>query len=172
MHCVQNKQLRFIFVNNLVTIRTSSHHTSWVALISPTDRPKSVRNLHVWVIEVFVGVYILLCCIFWCPVGIGASVIDKSQIFSFFIQTTTTVLQKGLISVYRCSEISPFFYDNIIMLCSDGFVTLQFVIITQFVIHYKLRWIATQFVIHRISNCVVRATRFVMYYKLHQNFII
>ena len=27
-------------------------------------------------------------------------------------------------------------------------VTLQFVIITQFVINYKLRWIATQFVIH------------------------
>ena len=53
-----------------------------------------------------------------------------------------------------------------------GYVTLQFVMITQFVIHYKLRWIATQFVIHRISNCVVRATRFVMYYKLRQNFII
>ena len=50
--------------------------------------------------------------------------------------------------------------------------TLQFVIITQFVINYKLRWIATQFVIHRISNCVVMATRFVMYYKLRQNFII
>ena len=54
----------------------------------------------------------------------------------------------------------------------SGTVTLQFVIITQFVIHYKLRWITTQFVIHRISNCVVRATRFVMYYKLRQNFII
>ena len=53
-----------------------------------------------------------------------------------------------------------------------GLVTLQFVIITQFVIHYKLRWIATQFVIHHISNCVVMATRFVMYYKLRQNFII
>ena len=51
-------------------------------------------------------------------------------------------------------------------------VTLQFVIITQFVINYKLRRIATQFVIHRISNCVVMATRFVMYYKLRQNFII
>ena len=51
-------------------------------------------------------------------------------------------------------------------------VTLQFVIITQFVINYKLRWIATQFVIHRISNCVVMTTRFVMYYKLRQNFII
>ena len=53
-----------------------------------------------------------------------------------------------------------------------AYVTLQFVIITQFVIHYKLRWIATQFVIHRISNCVVRVTQFVMYYKLRQNFII
>ena len=51
-------------------------------------------------------------------------------------------------------------------------VTLQFIIITQFVINYKLRWIATQFVIHRISNCVVMTTRFVMYYKLRQNFII
>ena len=30
----------------------------------------------------------------------------------------------------------------------QGLVTLQFVIITQFVINYKLRWIATQFVIH------------------------
>ena len=30
----------------------------------------------------------------------------------------------------------------------SGVVTLQFVIITQFVINYKLRWIATQFVIH------------------------
>ena len=55
---------------------------------------------------------------------------------------------------------------------SQWTVTLQFVIITQFVINYKLRWIATQFVIHRISNCVVMATRFVMYYKLRQNFII
>ena len=52
------------------------------------------------------------------------------------------------------------------------YVTLQFVIISQFVINYKLRWIATQFVIHRISNCVVMTTRFVMYYKLRQNFII
>ena len=51
-------------------------------------------------------------------------------------------------------------------------VTSQFVIFTQFVIHNKLRLIATQFVIHRISNCVVRVTRFVIYYKLRQNFII
>ena len=60
--------------------------------------------------------------------------------------------------------------------CSDTLVepivTLQFVIIAQFVIHYKLRCIATQFVIQRISNCAVRATRFVMYYKLRHNFIV
>ena len=54
----------------------------------------------------------------------------------------------------------------------SSYVTLQFVIITQFVINYKLRWIATQFVIHRISNCVVMTTQFVMNYNLRQNFII
>ena len=38
--------------------------------------------------------------------------------------------------------------------------------------NYAITQIATQFVIHRISNCVVMTTRFVMYYKLRQNFII
>ena len=53
-------------------------------------------------------------------------------------------------------------------------VTLHFVIITQFVIHYnyKLRWIATQFVINHFSKWDVRATRFAIYYKLRLNFII
>ena len=56
--------------------------------------------------------------------------------------------------------------------CSSTHVTLHFVIITHFVIHYKLRWISTQFVIHRISNWVTRATLFVIYYNMRQHFII
>ena len=38
-------------------------HTSWVAIVTPTDRPKSVRNR--CVIQVFGGV---LCCplLFFC----------------------------------------------------------------------------------------------------------
>ena len=93
----------------------------------------------------------------------------------------------GFIDIYPyLSAEQPFFPQPLKILRSVGvqkciistklkfvsFVTLQFVIITQFVIHYKLRWIATQFVIPSISNCVARATRFVMYYKLRQNFII
>ena len=39
------------------------NHTSWVAIVTPTDRPKSVRNR--CVIESFDGVF--LCChvAFW-----------------------------------------------------------------------------------------------------------
>ena len=74
-------------------------HTSWVAVVTPTDRPKSVRNrcvigLFCGVNPIENGVYILvevslhnyLCC--RCPfdisVGVGAFVIGLSQITSFF----------------------------------------------------------------------------------------
>ena len=41
------------------------NHTSWIAVDTPTDRPKSVRNRYV--IEVFGGVFVLSldCSIFW-----------------------------------------------------------------------------------------------------------
>ena len=50
--------------------------------VTPTDRPKSVRNR--CVIEVFGGVFMLLPCSLDYSVGVGAFVIGLSQISSFF----------------------------------------------------------------------------------------
>ena len=58
------------------------NHTSWVAIVTPTDRPKSVRNR--CVIEVFGGVFVLSCCFLGFSVGEGDFVIGLSQICSFF----------------------------------------------------------------------------------------
>ena len=53
------------------------NHTSWVALVTPTDRPKSTRN----------RCLIELVCVVTCPsdisVGVGAFVIGLGQISSF-----------------------------------------------------------------------------------------
>ena len=58
------------------------NHTSWAALLTQTDRPKS---LHIcWVIEVFGGVLGLSICFFDFSIGIGAIIIELSQINSFF----------------------------------------------------------------------------------------
>ena len=58
------------------------NHTSWVAVVTPTDRPKSVRNR--CLIELFCGVVCLCChCSFDISVGVGAFVIGLSQISSF-----------------------------------------------------------------------------------------
>ena len=55
---------------------------SWVAEVTPTDRPKSVRNR--CVIECFVALFVLSLCPFDISVGVGAFVIGLSQISSFF----------------------------------------------------------------------------------------
>ena len=57
-------------------------HTSWVAVVTPTDRPKSVRNR--CVIELFVALFVLSLCPFDISVGVGDFVIGLSQISSFF----------------------------------------------------------------------------------------
>ena len=56
--------------------------TSWVAIVTPTDRPKSVRNR--CVIEVFYVVFVFSSCFLDCSVSVGAFVIGLSQISSFF----------------------------------------------------------------------------------------
>ena len=61
------------------------NHTSRAAIVTPTDRPKSVRNC--CVIEVFGGVYVLSSCFFGFSVGVGAIVIGLSQISFFFSST-------------------------------------------------------------------------------------
>ena len=59
------------------------NHTSWVAVVTPTDRPRSIRNC--CVIEHFCGiVFVLSLCPFDISVGVGAFVIGLSQISSFF----------------------------------------------------------------------------------------
>ena len=62
--------------------RKPVNHTSWVAVVTPTDRPKSVRNR--CVIELFVALFMLSLCPFDISVGVWAFVIGLSQISSFF----------------------------------------------------------------------------------------
>ena len=50
--------------------------------VTPTDRPKSVRNS--CVIKVFGGVFMLSRCFLDCSVGVGVFVKGLSQISSFF----------------------------------------------------------------------------------------
>ena len=61
--------------------RKPVNHTSWVAVVTPTDRPKSVGNC--CLIEHFVTLFVLLLCPFYISVGIGALVIGLGQISSF-----------------------------------------------------------------------------------------
>ena len=61
------------------------NHTSWVAVVIPTDRPKSVHNR--CVIELFVVLFVLSLCPFDISAGVGAFVIGQGQISSFFSYT-------------------------------------------------------------------------------------
>ena len=56
------------------------HHTSWIAFVTSTDRPKSVRNRYV----VFCVVTLLFFLFVF--VGIGAYVIGLSHNSSFFLK--------------------------------------------------------------------------------------
>ena len=58
------------------------NHTGLVAVLTATDRPKSVRNR--CVIEVFGGVFVLSRCFLDFFVGVGDFVIGLSQISSLF----------------------------------------------------------------------------------------
>ena len=55
---------------------------SWMTVLTPTDRPKSVRNS--CVIKVFGGVFMFSRCFLDCSVGVGVFVTGLSQISSFF----------------------------------------------------------------------------------------
>ena len=61
--------------------RKPVNHTSWVAVVTPTDRLKSVRNR--CLIELFVALFVLSLCPFDISVGVGAFVVGLSQISSF-----------------------------------------------------------------------------------------
>ena len=58
------------------------NHTSWVAIVTPTDRPKSVRNR--CVIELYVALFILSLCPFDISVGVwGFCHKTESDLFLF-----------------------------------------------------------------------------------------
>ena len=59
------------------------NHTSWVAFVDPTDRPKSVRNR--CLNEDFGGFFVLSCYFLDVSVGVGAFVIGLSKFTSFFL---------------------------------------------------------------------------------------
>ena len=59
----------------------SVNHTIFVALVTPTDRPKSVCNC--CLIELFCGVVCVVTCPFDISVGVGGFVIGLGQISSF-----------------------------------------------------------------------------------------
>ena len=70
-----------------------------LAVITPTDRPNSVRNC--CLIELFVALFVLSLCPFDISVGIGAFVIGLGQISSFlfwleFIYLIITKIGQGL----------------------------------------------------------------------------
>ena len=58
------------------------NHTGWVAVVTPTDRPRSVRNR--CVIELFCDFFVLSLYPFEISAGVRAFVIGLSQISSFF----------------------------------------------------------------------------------------
>ena len=58
------------------------NHSSWMAVVASTHRPKSVRNR--CVIEDFCYVFVLVRFFFYFSVGVGAFFIGLSQISDFF----------------------------------------------------------------------------------------
>ena len=76
--------------------RKPVNHTSWVALVTPTDRPTSVRNR--CLIELFCGVVCVVTCPFDISVGVGAFVIGLGQISSFLSLTTICLV------LYNCRK--------------------------------------------------------------------
>ena len=76
------------------------NHTSWVAVVTPADRNKWVRNR--CVIELFVALFVLSLCPFDISVGVGAFVIGLSQISSFYSCSKLIIL-----AFVWCSDLFP-----------------------------------------------------------------
>ena len=67
------------------------NHTSWVALVTPTDRPKSVGNR--CLIELIVALFVFSLCPFDISVGVGAFVIGLSEIFLSSLKPSNGIQQ-------------------------------------------------------------------------------
>ena len=88
-------------------VRKPANHTSWVAVVTPTDRPKSVRNC--CLIELFVALFVLLLCPFDISVSIGVFVIGLGQISSFLSVFALNMLNTTKHSTRSCILIVQIF---------------------------------------------------------------
>ena len=93
-------------------VRKPVNHTSWVALVTPTDRPKSVRNR--CLIELFCGVVCVVTCPFDISVGVGAFVIGLGQISSFLswhieLKVCTWLCYTVLQIKFECCQFASIF---------------------------------------------------------------
>ena len=80
--------------------RKPVNHTSWVAVVTPTDRPKSVRNR--CLIELFCGVVCVVTLPFWhfcwCR---GFCHRTESDLFLFLIIRILSVYRRNLYTKYE-----------------------------------------------------------------------
>ena len=109
--------------------RKPVNHTSWVAVVTPTDRPKSVRNR--CLIELFCGVVCVVALSFWhfcwCITSFGFCHRTGSDLFLFVIKVFFHI---NLISRWYTSEkkiTRLCFHDSTIINffhCNEGFILL------------------------------------------------
>ena len=101
--------------------RRNSIITRLVAFVTPTDRPKSVRNR--CVIEVFGGVFVLLRCFLDFSVGVGAFVIGLSQISSFFSYVKDKIIKVSFCPLWNledCCFCPLTFWFHILIIIVSG----------------------------------------------------
>ena len=108
--------------------RKPVNHTSWVAVVTPTDRPKSVRNR--CLIELFCGVVCVVTLPFWhfcwCR---GFCHRTESDLFLFLLQIslyndTLTLLVICNIVLCRLSNLY-FHISNLYFVMHDGSLLLK-----------------------------------------------
>ena len=91
-----------------LSARKPVYHTSWVTAVTPTDRPKSVRNS--CVIKLFCGV---LCChgaFLDCSVGVGIfSHRTESDLFLFLLRLMHLVNNTDGTQVVLCFTVLMFY---------------------------------------------------------------
>ena len=115
-------------------VRKPVNHTSWVAIVTPTDRPKSVRNR--CLIELFVALFVLSLCPFDISVGEGVFVIGLSQISSFLSVCICfkLIVLKAIVEAIKAADLTD----------SKGFVSSCICI--------KEAWVNMRQTLHRMSG--------------------
>ena len=94
-----------------------------MAAVTPTDRPKSVRNR--CLIELFVAMFVLSLCPFDISVGVGAFVIRLSQISFFFFSMFETRLSWFLYDLSRCGAPGSALISRIVVIWMLNYKTLE-----------------------------------------------